>query len=150
MDRTESAKRLYVEEIARLVAQGLDIEAIAIKINLDIPFIHQCIADSQFDECFQAIDGDKFTAWKDQKTREAQTKRVKEMAQMDAVKHYEMLRDIAQDRKANLDDKDRATILERLIKMSGVVDSDAVHEVVTLNPDQIHNINAAWNETLDE
>ena len=139
--------QIFIEELVRLTILGHDPERCARDMDLDIAAIIALIGRPEFDESFRLLAPAKHQAWVEARQAQLANQRVRTLARNDAVEHYLMLRDQVR-KSTEMREAERAQLLERLIKMSGLLDDEAHEEIVHLAPSQIANINVAYNEVM--
>lgn len=140
--------RKNIEGVAALLAQGKTLEHISIDTALDLPYLEQLTSSKAFKTLFLQIDPDAFHAWEENQKDVAAKKLVKTLARGDAVKHYEMLRDIVH--AGDLTDKDRAAMLIKMLDLSGTTGDEVIEEIVQLSRASLANITEALNETAGD
>lgn len=144
----DTRTQLFLEEIVRLTAQGLEPPRIARDLDLDLNAVTGLMALPQFNEIFELLDPEKHKTWTSVRMAQLANQRVRTLARNDAVDHYTMLRELVRS-TVDMRDETRASILERLIKMSGLLDQEVEEEVVHLAPNQIANINQAYADVTE-
>lgn len=135
--------QVFLEEIVRLTARGYEPERVAREMDLDLAAVTGLMALPQFNELFALLDPAKHQAWTEARLSQLANQRVRTLARNDAVEHYLKLREIVRT-STDMKESERAALLERLIKMSGLLDEEVHEEVVHLAPSQIANINQAY------
>ncbi|MGH9427296.1 MAG: hypothetical protein ACRD2L_13455 [Terriglobia bacterium] len=139
------ADQTILEEVVRLTIKGFDPARIAREIDLDPTTIFNFMALPAFRETFKLLEPEKFSSWEDARVAQNAEQQVRHLAQSDAVEHYTRLRELART-SSDMRDSERASLLERLVKMSGLLDREVEAEIVHLSPAQLANINQAYNE----
>src|SRR3990172_10131839 len=134
---------VFIEEVARLTAKGLEIEDIARQADLDLTTVRQIQAHPDFDKFFEQIDPDGFAVWRQAREDQIARQRVMSMAREDAPEHYRMLRELA--RNGDMKDAERASLLERLVKIAGVI-QETGEEIVRMSPAQLQLLAESLNE----
>jgi hypothetical protein len=119
--------------IASRLAQGQSVEQIARDSNYKAYFIEQVLVRADFQEFFQQENPAAFSAWKTARDQDEADEVVKHLARQNAVKNYRALQAMADD-ESTLKPEARATVLEKLLKMSGTVSEEATIEVVKISP----------------
>lgn len=137
---------VYLRQIARLTADGLEPEQIRAVTDLDVTFIRRLQGEDTFLPALREFSEDAAKLWAESKSLEHARKRVKLAARADAPEHYQMLRDLVRDQKNDLKTLERANLLRDMIKFSGAVDEAMDEEVVSLTPSHL----AIIQETLRE
>jgi len=136
----DTRTQVLLEEIAKLLAQGLALEHVAIQADMDEATVSRLIAHDAFPAVFKSLAPGAYERWHEAKEADIAQRRVKAMAQEDAPEHYRMLRAIVREEGHKFHAVERARVLESLIKMSGVIKEDSTVEVVELSPGQLDNI----------
>lgn len=134
--------QVFIEEVVRLTAQGYEPARVAREMDLDLATVTGLMVLPHFNDTFVLVDPDKHRAWTEARLAQLANQRVRTLARNDAVEHYMMLRESVRT-STEMRESERASLLERLIKMSGLLDEDVHEETVHLAPSQIANINQA-------
>lgn len=145
MANLSAQTQVFVEEAVRLTSLGHDPEHVAREMDLDLASVVALMALPQFAETFKLLAPEKFQIWTEARMAQLANQRVRTLARNDAVDHYMMLRDAVRN-STELREGERIAALEKLIKMSGLLDEQVSEEVVHLSPAQMENINVTIAE----
>lgn len=124
--------KITLEEIAKLVSAGTDVQNIARKTNLDVPTIDGFMGRDEFHAIFRLLDEKAYQRWVDDQGDLTARRAVKNMARADVMEHYKLYRDAVRAGEG-LKDNEKLNHLWNLIKLGGALDDVDVVERVTLS-----------------
>lgn len=110
-----------MEGIARGLKEGLTVQQIAIRANLDTPTVDGIIARAEFHEVFKELDPAAYESWQRDQQDLTAKRAVRTMARADAVEIYQMLKNLVTT-STSMKDSEKATHLFNLLKIGGVLD----------------------------
>lgn len=142
-------RRVYLEEIAKCMAQGMDPAHIPGKTNLDPAFVRSCMVDPEFDLLLEKMSPEAYELWQQSKESDIARGRVKTQANEDAPAYYKELKDITMDPDSNLLPREKSSNLVHLINMSDAVKKETAVEHVVLSPTQLNNVLEALRENRE-
>lgn len=134
-----------MESVAKELARGRTPEQMVQKVHLTLPTIERYISHPEFERVFKNLDAPAYKAWKATKDQAMARRAVQAQAREDAPGFYQKLKQIVE--SGELDDKDRATFLVKLLQMSGVVGEEIVHETMAASAVHLDAIEKALTET---
>lgn len=145
---TEDPKyRIYLEEIAALVAKGLSPEQVSSKYDIDLPFLEKCLSDPQFETIFSEIDPNAYESWKSSQNEQISKKRLKSRINEDAPGFYDLVADLVNNKNSSLTDRERCDYALKLAAMSDAARKEVDVEHTVLSEHQIGMIKEALEES---
>ena len=129
-----------------LLSSGQDVAQIAQSTDLQATFLEQLLLRDEFLEFFASESPEAFKIWKQARVEEQSSELVKSLAKANALRNFKALQSLADDLENNLKDTERAAILEKLLKMSGQVQDEAVVEIVKISAAHLAALRGAASE----
>lgn len=142
--------KLELEKIASKIAQGHNVQKIAIDADLDFGHVEDILASKEFAETFKSIDPAGYAKWAENQADLRAKKQVMSMAREDSVEFYKEAKRIALTSK-DLKDKEKLDALLQLLKIAKIGEGESPREVIELSNSDLETILKAWDETtLDD
>ena len=139
-------ERALFQTVAELLSSGQDVAQIAQSTDLQATFLEQLLLRDEFLEFFASESPAAFKIWKQARAEEQSSELVKSLAKANALRNFKALQRLADDPENNLKDAERAAILEKLLKMSGQVQDEAIVEVVKISAAHLAALRGAASE----
>ena len=138
--------KLAVQELAYQVSQGLSLEKAASVCNLDLEYATQIASTGEFDDRLKTLNPEYYEIWAESQRDEATEASVRSEARNDGKKYYKAMKDLVLG-KDSLPPKEKALILEKLLRLGGYFRDEEIREVVTLAPGHVQTIKEASMES---
>ena len=139
-------ERALFQTVVGLLSAGQDVAQIAQFTDLQATFLEQLLLRDEFLEFFASESPEAFKIWKQARVEEQSSELVKSLAKANALRNFKALQRLADDPENNLKDAERAAILEKLLKMSGQVQDEAVVEIVKISSAHLAALRGAASE----
>ena len=139
-------ERALFQTVVGLLSSGQDVAQIAQSTDLQATFLEQLLLRDEFLELFASEFPAQFKIWKQARVEEQSSELVKSLAKANALRNFKALQSLADDPENNLKDAERAAILEKLLKMSGQVQDEAVVEIVKISSAHLAALRGAASE----
>ena len=138
--------KLAAEELAYQISQGLSLEKASSVCNLDLAFATQVASTKDFDQKLKRLNPEYYEIWCESQKEQASIASVRVQAINDGDFYYKEMKKLIQTKDA-LPPKEKAAILEKLLRLGGFFRDEEVREVVTMAPGHLKALKEASRET---
>lgn len=143
---TDFETKLAIQELAYQVSQGLLLDKAASVCNLDIAYATQIAGMAEFEEKLKLLNPEYYEIWVESQKEDALQASVRAEARKDGKFFYKEMKKLVLD-KDSIPPKEKALILEKLLRLGGYFRDEEVREVVTLAPGHVQTIKEASLES---
>lgn len=133
-----------LKNLAHYISQGYTLENAAFKIDIDPSTALELTSSKDWDKTLGSISESALKAWKEGKELDSISADVVAMAVKDGPQFYRMMKEDVKSLENS--PKERAPLLEKLLRLGKYFDKTEVQNTITLSPSQIAAIRAGKSE----